>query len=210
MKNSTFTLIELLVTMATLLVLASLLQPSLMKVISHAVELESSQDLRVLHQGTMFYSDDRDNYLPMKYMRTDRGWTSLWMTSVGEYLENGTKNPAFQNSKVQKNRFADYAPNDFIIQSDFNSKLHDLEEPDQKFLFFEGAPRSNLNGAGAWTVWGQKIVKKVIYNTTIAQRHGPLDDPIFYSVFVDGHTERIQYIEFWEDDKARRGMTSPH
>ena len=52
---------------------------------------------------------------------------------------------------------------------------------------------------GHWTAWGKRITAQEIYYSTIAQRHGSPVDPYFYSVFVDGHTERISYIEFWND-----------
>jgi type II secretory pathway pseudopilin PulG len=96
-KPRPFTLIELLITMSVLLLLISLVQPSLSKVINHAIELESSQDLRVLHQGTLFYSEENSSLLPMKYLKTSKGWTSLWINTVSNYLEHGRENPAFQN-----------------------------------------------------------------------------------------------------------------
>lgn len=178
---------------------------------NHAIELESAQDLKVLHQATMFYSEENDHILPMKFLATSNyHWKSLWVNTLAEYIEKGRQNPAYFNSKVTVRHIADYAPNDFLIKRSANSNLRNIDEPHRHFLFFEAAPRNYLNEGGTWTAWGKRIAAKEIYNTTIAQRHGPLNDPSFYGVFVDGHTERVQYIDFWENDHARKNMISPH
>lgn len=63
-KITPFTLIELLVTIAILIVLASLIQPSLSKMIAHSQTTLCQQNLRTISASISLYTQDHDDQLP--------------------------------------------------------------------------------------------------------------------------------------------------
>ena len=62
MKNRSFSLVELMVMMAVFLILASLLSPSVTKMLRAAHEMKCGSSTRDLLMVTHIYADDADGY----------------------------------------------------------------------------------------------------------------------------------------------------
>lgn len=228
---SGFTLIELLVVIAIVALLAAVGYPALASAISKGQETDAVQDLRALYAATIQYSADNNGTM---FFVIDSGgsagWRNLWpdkltpyLSAPGKITQTGGRSPAFYNTKVKAaNRWiADYAPSDNLLRennenwANFPSgppRITVVREPAKEVLFVEGANNTGNRKpatSGSFTLWSkQMVLGNLDYANTIARRHGPTNDPAFYAVFSDGHTERINFNSFSTNTALRQQMFS--
>jgi competence protein ComGC len=77
-----FSLVELLVIFSILLIVMSLLQPSLGKMIQHASRIVCMNQMHQIHSTSMVYAEDNESYLPTQVRPGGRGAHTIWVTEV--------------------------------------------------------------------------------------------------------------------------------
>jgi len=80
-KPSAFTLIELLISISILGVLAALLVPALKQGVLAAQKADSIGNLKSIHQMTMVWASEHDNYLPASYSNGGDD-TVIWFIGI--------------------------------------------------------------------------------------------------------------------------------
>jgi prepilin-type N-terminal cleavage/methylation domain-containing protein len=226
-----FTLVELLVVISVVALLAALVLPAVSSSIRKGYEVDAVQDLRSLHTATMQHAAEHTGEMCYCFNSGGAlGWHDLWVNKLTPYLpakgtipkENG-RNDAFYNKAIKEaDRFiADYAPNDNLLRENNDSwsdvtnpspRLVTIQEPSKEILYLEGAKKTataNPRTSGSFTLWAKMaILGDFDYPHTIARRHGSPTNPSFFAVFFDGHTERIDFNQFSQDEALRRKMLS--
>jgi hypothetical protein len=89
--NKYFSLIEILVVAAIFMILFSLLQPSLKKVLSHTRKIECSNQLFEMGLATSFLLNDTDDMMPGMggLVSPHLGFRNYWFWMIGPYMEDG-------------------------------------------------------------------------------------------------------------------------
>ena len=89
-----FTLVELLVVISIFGILISLLQPSLVSIVSNSQKLECSQNLRLHAQAIHMYADDHDDYVNLTWIAGTSSQKHVFdkpiQNSDGSYRNNVT------------------------------------------------------------------------------------------------------------------------
>ncbi len=99
-----FSLIELLVIFSILLILMSLLQPSLGKMIQHASRIVCMNQMHQIHSTSMVYAEDSDSFLPTQVRPGGRGAHTIWVTEV---TYQGLKNYGLNHDHFTAPNFKD-------------------------------------------------------------------------------------------------------
>ena len=85
-----FTLIELLVVIAIIAILAAILFPVFAQAKAAAKKTQSLSNVKQINLGTIMYSNDYDDMLPMAQYENPE-WIS-WIRVVDPYIKNGSQN----------------------------------------------------------------------------------------------------------------------
>jgi prepilin-type N-terminal cleavage/methylation domain-containing protein len=226
-----FTLVELLAVIAIAALLAALAFPAVASMISKGQEADAVQDLRSLYSATIQYSADNNGTMFFVMDSGGKlGWRSLWPDKLTPYLpaagpitHTTGRNPAFYNTKVKpSNRWiADYGPNDNLLRENNETwgnfpsgppRLSAVREPAKEVMYVEAANNTanrKPTTSGSFTLWSKQMAQgNLNYDNTIARRHGPTNNPAFYAVFSDGHTERVNFNSFSTNTALRYQMFS--
>ncbi|KKR04408.1 MAG: hypothetical protein UT30_C0008G0030 [Candidatus Uhrbacteria bacterium GW2011_GWF2_39_13] len=86
MKYRNFTLLELLIVIAIIMILASVLLPSLSKARSVTQRIACTNILKQISTGTQMYVQDYNDWLPSGSMYSGGGGTIYWFEHVGNYI----------------------------------------------------------------------------------------------------------------------------
>jgi len=219
-----FTLVELLTVITIVAVLAALVIPTVSSAFRKGYEADAAQDLSSLYQATMLYVAENNGEIfflmlsgnPPENTGPPLGWRDLWpdkltpyLPAVGTITQTNGRNGAFYNKKIKMaNRWiVDYGANDNIMFNNDTSQVpraplrfSNVREPAKELMFVETANNTATRKpetSGAFTFWARMMARgNLDYDNTIARRHGPTNNPAFYAVFCDGHTERINFNSF--------------
>lgn len=222
--GSGFTLIELLVVIAIVAILAAILIPAASSVRARSYESHAVANLKSIHAASMLFVADNGGRLPaVIYTNAESGaWENLWVDQIESYMPKSTdrvttqggRNPAFYtpNVPVENRWVADYAANDNLMSDGILRPVVTVTDPAKELLFFEGAKDQNgltPRNSGAFKAWAVRLAAGDFnYPNTVARRHGPESDPVFFGIYVSGAVERFKLNDLQNDAERRRTLFS--
>jgi prepilin-type processing-associated H-X9-DG protein len=218
-KTGCFTLIELLVTLAILMILVSLLQPSLARLFEKSHTLQCQNNLRSFSSGIALYQDDYDGFYPT---------ISNFATLSGK---RGNKNVYGARTKAEGRKLNAYLDSEEMSHcpSDKGDMVFDTKYSDFCFDDYGTSylPASFSNRGGVVYVFGHnrrqskniadidKTSNKFIiadwtwgvardYKYQENRWHGGVTSRVLNIAFADGHVELIDFTNAYELTKATR------
>jgi len=86
LKQFNFTIVELLVVFSVFIILASLLQPSLRKLLSSSKHIQCENNLKAVYSGILLYTDDYDGTCPGPSWDGQTARIHSKVESIGEFI----------------------------------------------------------------------------------------------------------------------------
>ena len=101
-KEESFSLIEFVIVMALIAILASLIQPSLQKMIIHSMRIVCLNQMRQIHLASSSFAQDHDGNLPSQ-VRPNGTSHTIWVTEVAYQAlkEYGLQDKQFVSPNLQ-------------------------------------------------------------------------------------------------------------
>lgn len=206
MKKKTFTLVELLVVLTIILILASLLLPSLKKAYNLAKQVSCKNSMKTIGNGFYLYSSDYNFYLPCVYWVRIKDYIGVkgGSSATGYYSGGGkTRCPSAPNyNSSGEPLYVTYnysgtsgASTSFLCSStsgnmgngmpwrEFCVPISKVRAPSCKYLLVEGWKDTYGNTDYYW--------KSVTYMHHCYQKQRKVHDTGSNIVFVDGHLGSI-------------------
>lgn len=198
-----FSLIETLVVAAIIMILLSLLQPSLKKVLSHTRKIECSNQLKEMGLGTSLLLLDTDNLLPAMggQVSPHLGFRNYWFWMIGPYMEDGKYGRRFcYNSKRTKcpETIEIYdlkpKPNGYWVDSSYgmnhlsmNKKITDIPLISSMAYLLDGKKTSHI--------YWYRHINGASYNNVYDFVHSDETN----ALHLDNHVESYHFLEIPKD-----------
>ena len=196
-----FTLIELLVVIAIIVLLLSILMPSLRKAKSLAVRLRCTHNLKQIDLAMNMYINSNDNTFPCAddplptgvWLWMGRGWRSFLEPHIGDNLD--ANNPSVLFCPQDKTSKEKYESTSYSYSMSFYHSSEQIDSLNTKEDTYKNPlPSIRQNIFNVSKPSGKIVIGEWLSN------HSPIDsDPGWWCwegsrnfLFVDGHTDIIE------------------
>lgn len=217
--NRKYTLIEFLVLISLVLIIISLLSPSLKKIIHHSEIVNCKNNLKSQVLGVLFYSEDYYGFLPLSAYQTrdkkDVDRTMYWAFQIKDYIGISAKKTRDINAKgtvleCPSNEFTSLPKKFGGYGYNWNylgNYSENLQEPrGRKNLFNADLPRDTIVTGDTYSI--------LDVDQNLTWKFGQLDSPIkaiseyrrhsssFNVSWLDGHVTNDIWFELSQGKKG--------